>query len=43
MAEGGTKGVGRATTESVMVTSITILVVNFFLTRVVFSLIKGWL
>lgn len=42
-AEGGTKGVGRATTESVMVTSISILVVNFFITRVVFSMLKGWL
>ncbi len=40
---GGTKGVGRATTESVVLASITILVVNFFITRVVFTLIKGWL
>jgi len=42
-AEGGTKGVGRATTESVMISSITILVVNFFISRVVFATIKGWL
>ncbi len=42
-AEGGTKGVGRATTESVMITSISLLVVNFFITRVVFSALKGWL
>lgn len=42
-AEGGTKGVGRATTESVMISSISILVVNFFITRVIFSLIKGYL
>jgi len=42
-AEGGTKGVGQATTESVVVSSISILVVNFFITKVVFSLIKGWL
>lgn len=42
-AEGGTKGVGKATTESVVITSITILVVNFFITKVVFSAIKGWL
>jgi len=42
-SSGGTKGVGRATTESVVLTSITILVMNFFITRVVFTLIKGWL
>jgi len=42
-AAGGTKGVGRATTESVVVSSISILVVNFFITKVVFSFIKGWL
>ena len=40
---GGTKGVGRATTESVVLSSITILVVNFFITKVVFSLIRGYL
>ncbi len=42
-AEGGTKGVGRATTESVMLSSIIILVVDFFVTKVVFSWIKGYL
>lgn len=42
-AEGGTKGVGRATTESVVITSITILMVNFIITKVVHSLIKGYL
>ncbi|MDF1545827.1 MAG: ABC transporter permease [bacterium] len=42
-AEGGTKGVGRATTESVVLTSITILMVNFFITKVVFSYLKGYL
>lgn len=42
-SEGGTKGVGRATTESVVLSSITILVVNFFITKVVFSFIKGYL
>lgn len=42
-SEGGTKGVGRATTESVVVSAITILLVNFFITKLVFSLIKGWL
>jgi phospholipid/cholesterol/gamma-HCH transport system permease protein len=42
-SEGGTKGVGRATTESVVMASIIILIVNFFITRVVFSWIKGYL
>ncbi len=42
-SEGGTKGVGRATTESVVLSSILILVVNFLITKVVFSLIKGYL
>jgi len=42
-SQGGTKGVGKATTESVVLSSITILVVNFFITKVVFSLIKGYL
>jgi phospholipid/cholesterol/gamma-HCH transport system permease protein len=42
-AEGGTKGVGHATTESVVLTSITILCVNFFITKLVFSFIKGYL
>lgn len=42
-SEGGTKGVGRSTTESVVLSSITILVVNFFITKVVFSLLKGYL
>lgn len=42
-SEGGTKGVGRATTNSVVMASITILMVNFFITKVIFSLIKGYL
>lgn len=42
-SEGGTKGVGRSTTESVVLSSITILVVNFFITKVVFSFLKGYL
>lgn len=42
-AEGGTKGVGRATTESVVMSSIMILIVNFFLTKLVHSAIKGYL
>jgi len=42
-AEGGTKGVGQATTESVVISSIVILVGNFVVTKVVFSAIKGYL
>lgn len=42
-SEGGTKGVGQATTDSVVMCSISILVVNFFITKVVFSLLKGYL
>jgi len=42
-AEGGTRGVGRATTSSVVAASITILIVNFFITKVVFDWIKGYL
>jgi len=41
-AEGGAKGVGLATTQSVVITSITILIVNFISTKVVFSLIRGY-
>ncbi len=40
---GGTKGVGRSTTESVMIASITILIVNFIITKVVFTFLKGYL
>jgi phospholipid/cholesterol/gamma-HCH transport system permease protein len=42
-AEGGTKGVGRATTESVVITSITILIANFIITKAIFSILKGYL
>ena len=42
-SEGGTKGVGRATTESVVLSSITILIVNFFITKIIFATIKGYL
>ena len=42
-SEGGTKGVGRATTNSVMFTSIVILIVNFLITKILGSLIKGYL
>lgn len=42
-SEGGTKGVGRATTNSVMFSSIVILIVNFLITKILGSLIKGYL
>ncbi|MFZ1685736.1 MAG: ABC transporter permease [Candidatus Zixiibacteriota bacterium] len=42
-SEGGTKGVGRATTQSVVTASISILLVNFFITKVVFPFLKGYL
>lgn len=42
-SEGGTKGVGRATTDSVVLASISILIVNFIITKVVFATIKGYL
>ncbi len=35
---GGTQGVGRATTEAVVFSSVFILVVNFFLTRLLLFL-----
>lgn len=42
-AVGGTKGVGQATTESVVLASISLLIVNFFITRLIFPYIKGWM
>jgi phospholipid/cholesterol/gamma-HCH transport system permease protein len=42
-SEGGTKGVGRATTESVMVSSITILLANFVITKIISSYLRGYL
>ncbi len=38
---GGAEGVGRATTEAVVVASITILITNFFLTLFLTRLFKG--
>jgi phospholipid/cholesterol/gamma-HCH transport system permease protein len=35
---GGTEGVGRATTEAVVITSITTLVADFLLTRTLLEL-----
>ncbi len=42
-SEGGTKGVGRATTESVMISSISILIVNFVVTKIISGYLKGYL
>lgn len=42
-SEGGTKGVGQATTNSVVLASITILMVNFFITKVIFPYLKGYI
>ena len=42
-SQGGTKGVGRATTNSVMMSSITILIVNFIITKTLGPMIKGYL
>ena len=40
---GGAKGVGRSTTDSVVLSSISILVANFLVTKLVISLFKGYL
>jgi phospholipid/cholesterol/gamma-HCH transport system permease protein len=40
-SEGGTRGVGRSTTESVVICSVTILISDFVLTRVIFTWL-GW-
>lgn len=42
-SEGGTKGVGRATTDSVVMASITLLIVNLFITMLVYDKIKGYM
>jgi len=42
-SEGGTKGVGRATTESVMISSITILISNFIITKFISGYLKAYL
>lgn len=38
-SSGGTRGVGRATTESVVIASVLILIFDFILTRVIFALL----
>ena len=37
--EGGAEGVGKATTEAVVYSSITILICNFFLTLIIGKLV----
>ena len=39
--KGGTQGVGRATTNAVVAASVTVLVVDFFLTRLLITLFFG--
>ncbi len=39
-ARGGTQGVGRATTQAMVAASVLILVVNFFVTRVLMALLS---
>jgi len=42
-AEGGTKGVGRATTESVVLSSITVLILSFLITKILGPMMKGYM
>ncbi|MBD3258314.1 MlaE family lipid ABC transporter permease subunit [candidate division GN15 bacterium] len=42
-SEGGTKGVGRATTNSVMMSSITVLIASFLITKTVGHWMRGYL
>jgi phospholipid/cholesterol/gamma-HCH transport system permease protein len=37
--KGGTQGVGRATTSAVVAASVTVLVVDFFVTRLLISIL----
>jgi phospholipid/cholesterol/gamma-HCH transport system permease protein len=39
-ARGGTVGVGRATTETVVITSVVTLISDFFLTKLILAI--GW-
>jgi phospholipid/cholesterol/gamma-HCH transport system permease protein len=36
---GGTQGVGRSTTQAVVTSSVLILVVDFFVTKLIFALL----
>ena len=37
-SEGGAQGVGRATTNAVVAASVTVLIVDFFVTRLLISI-----
>jgi len=39
-ARGGTQGVGRATTQAVVVASVCILVTDFFVTKLLISVLS---
>jgi phospholipid/cholesterol/gamma-HCH transport system permease protein len=39
-SSGGTRGVGRSTTESVTIVSVMLLITDFMLTRVLFALLR---
>lgn len=41
-SKGGAKGVGSATNQSVVITSISILLANFIITKAIFSTIRGY-
>lgn len=41
-SEGGAKGVGRATNQSVVISSISILLANFIITQAIFRFLKGY-
>jgi phospholipid/cholesterol/gamma-HCH transport system permease protein len=38
-SRGGTRGVGMATTESVVIASVLVLIFDFILTRVIFAIL----
>ena len=42
-SEGGTKGVGRATRESVVLSSIMVLVLSFVITKILGPIIRGYM
>ena len=43
MSEGGTKGVGRATTDSVVMSSILVLVFSFLITKILGPIVRGYM
>ncbi len=42
-SSGGTKGVGRATTESVVLSSILVLLLSFMITKILGPLVRGYM